>query len=315
LKLIAADPKTNGAVYMDTGVERIGAISLKALGTGTRKAIASGLGKKATVTLRTVTLAAGPAYAIHVQPKQRTGTNESDEYILLRDQVEYVIVYVAPTVAWSKYAPMFAQSAKSFRFLASPNLSKIVLQGAQIGRGYKLASYPGGTSFIGETTLDLCAGTYPSENLRTGRLQVAYKHPADSVDISNEVVTYISGGAQQALKEVSKVARQCSSKTVVQKRGTVTTTFRTTPVTDPRLPHGTVAVKLVIHATNGKKHVTQTGIAIYQVKGNTLSGVYTFATKGTTFADVQRIAFHAAEQSAKNLGGGQKKSGGTGFTA
>ena len=50
------------------------------------------------------------------------------------------------------------------------------------------------------------------------------------------------------------------------------------------------------------------------MKDNTLSGVYTFATKGTTFADVQRVAFHAAEQSAKNLGIGKKKSS-TGFTA
>ena len=226
-----------------------------------------------------------------------------------------MIVYVAPTASWKKYAPIFDQSAKSFRFLAGPNLNKFVLQGSQIAHGYKLAAYPGGSSFIGETTLDLCGGSYPSENLRTGRLQVSYAHPKKTVDISNEVVTYVSGGAQQALAEVSKVAHTCSTKSVIQKRGVVTTTFHATPVHDPKLPHSTVAVKLVIKQTDGKKHVTQTGIAIYQVKGNTLSGVYTFATKGTSFADVQRVAFHAAEQSAKNLGVGKKKSGGTGFTA
>ena len=110
-----------------------------------------------------------------------------------------MLVYVAPTASWKKYAPIFDQSAKSFRFLAGPNLSKIVLQGAQIAHGYKVAAYPGGSSFIGETTLDLCAGSYPSENLRTGRLQVSYNHPTKTVDISNEVVTYVSGGAQQAL--------------------------------------------------------------------------------------------------------------------
>ncbi len=315
LKLIATDPKTNGAVYMDTGAERIGAISLDALGKGTNAAIKNGLGKQAIVTLRKVTLQAGPAYVVHVTPRSVSGTNESDEYIILHDQVEYVIVYVAPTASWKKYAPIFDQSAKSFRFLAGPNLSKFVLQGSQIAHGYKLAAYPGGSSFIGETTLDLCGGSYPSENLRTGRLQVSYAHPKKTVDISNEVVTYVSGGAQQALAEVSKVAHTCSTKSVIQKRGVVTTTFHATPVHDPKLPHSTVAVKLVIEQTNGKKHVTQTGIAIYQVKGNTLSGVYTFATKGTSFADVQRVAFHAAEQSAKNLGVGKKKSGGTGFTA
>ena len=35
LKLIAADPATKGAVYMDTGAERIGPISLDTLGKGT----------------------------------------------------------------------------------------------------------------------------------------------------------------------------------------------------------------------------------------------------------------------------------------
>jgi hypothetical protein len=315
LKLIATDPKSNGSVYMDTGAERIGAISLDALGKGTGTAIKKGLGKKAIVTYRKVALQAGPAYVVHVMPRSVTGTNESDEYILLRDQVEYVIVYVAPTASWARYAPTFDQSAKSFRFLAGPNLGKLVLQGSQIASGYSVAAYPGGTSFIGETTLDLCGGSYPSETLRTGRLQVSYKHPAKTVDISNEVVTYASGGAQQALSEVSKVARTCATKAVVQKRGAVTTTFQATPVHDPRLPGNAVAVKLVIKQTAGKKHVTQTGIAIYQVKGDTLSGVYTFATKGTTFAQVQRVAFHAAEQSAKNLGVGKKKTGGAGFTA
>ncbi len=63
-------------------------------------------------------------------------------------------------------------------------------------------------------------------------------------------------------------------------------------------------MKLQITATDGKKKVSQTGVAVYQVRGNTLSGVYTFVGKGTTFADAQRIAFHAAEQSARNLGGG-----------
>jgi len=65
-----------------------------------------------------------------------------------------------------------------------------------------------------------------------------------------------------------------------------------------------VVVKLQITASDGRKKVTQTGVAVYQVRGNTLSGVYTFVGKGTTFAEAQRIALHAAEQSMRNLGGG-----------
>jgi hypothetical protein len=317
LKLIAADPTTQGRVYMDTGAERVGAISLAALAGATKSAIGRGLGKSATVTAKKVKLPAGPAYVIHVAATKKTGTNESDEYLILHDQVEYVIVYVAPSTSWSKYAPTFARSVSMFRFLSGPNLNGIVLSGAQIGKGYRLAPYPNGSSFIGETTLDLCAGTYPSENLRTGRLQVSYKHPARNVDISNEVVTYADGGAQQALSEVTKVARSCAARTVTARRGPITTTFRATAMRDPKLPAGAVAVKLVIKATDGKKHLTQTGIAIYQVKGNTLSGVYTFVAKGTTFADAERVAFHAAEQSAQNLGGARpkKSSNGSKFTA
>ena len=59
-------------------------------------------------------------------------------------------------------------------------------------------------------------------------------------------------------------------------------------------------------------------VAIYQIKGDTLSGVYAFVGKKSSFAQAQRVAFHAAEQSIKNLGGGGGSSGGgsgTGFTA
>jgi hypothetical protein len=86
--------------------------------------------------------------------------------------------------------------------------------------------------------------------------------------------------------------------------------YTVAPLKDPKLPAGTVAVKLTITVSKGSRHQQQTGVAIYQVKGDTLSGVYAFVGKGTTYADAQRIAFHAAEQSAKSLGGGS-----TGFTA
>ena len=117
----------------------------------------------------------------------------------MKDQVEYVIVFVAPHTTWKKHEPLFTSSARSFRFLpvAQPE------QGHPLGlagrEGYKLTSFPFGTSFIGEPTLDLCAAMYPSEGLRVGRLQVRYTPKGSGVDVSNEVVRYTSGGAQQAL--------------------------------------------------------------------------------------------------------------------
>jgi hypothetical protein len=302
LKLIAADPGSNGSAYMDTGVARVGNIPLAAIASATVKALKQTLGKGGSVTSKKVSLDAGPAYVLHLARKG--SPNETDEYLFIRDQVEYVLVFVATSKTWSTYEPLFTRSAQSFHLTPGPDLSKIVLKGSQVGSGYKLTTFPFGNSFIGEPTLDLCGGSYSSETLRTGRLQVRYTHPGKAVAVSNEVVTYAGAGAQQALAEVTSVAGSCARKPVVLHSGTVTETYRVVPLADPKLPAGSVAVRLEITATDGKKKVSQTGVAVYQVRGNTLSGVYAFVGKGTTFADAQRIAFHAAEQSMHNLGGG-----------
>jgi len=302
LKLIAADPASNGSAYMDTGVARVGNVPLSTITAATVRALKQTLGKGGSVTSKKVQLGAGPAYLLHLERKG--SPNQTDEYLFLRDQVEYVIVFVATSKSWSKYAPLFAASAQSFRLTPGPNLSRVVLSGSQVGNGYKLSNFPFGNSFIGEPTLDLCGGSYASETLRTGRLQVRYTHPGHAVAVSNEVVTYAGAGAQQALAEVTSVAKSCARKPVVLRSGTVSETYKVSPLNDPKLPEGAVVVKLEITASDGKKKVKQTGVAVYQIRGNTLSGVYAFVGKGTTFADAQRIAFHAAEQSTHNLGGG-----------
>src|SRR5262249_37172160 len=156
------------------------------------------------------------------------------------------------------YQPLFAKSAQSFRLVPGPNLSKIVLKGSQVGAGYKLTMFPFGNSFIGEPTLDLCGAAYSSETLRTGRLQVRYTRPGKSVAVSTEVVTYAGAGAQQALEEVASVAKACAHKPVVLTSGSLTETYKVSPLTDPKLPAGSVVVKLEITATDGKKKVTQT---------------------------------------------------------
>ena len=53
-------------------------------------------------------------------------------------------------------------------------LDRVVLAAADVGPGYRRSVIPGGRLVQGETTLDFCSLTYPSESLRTGRLQVAF---------------------------------------------------------------------------------------------------------------------------------------------
>ena len=300
LKLVAADPAGAGRVYMNVGAARIGPLSLKQVAGATASALKKTLGKTGTVQVTQMTLAAGPAWRLHLAKKG--SPNETDEYLLVKDQIEYVLVYVAPEAQWKNRAASFASSAKSFHLVPAPDLSHVVLSQKQVGPGYKVGNFPFGSSFIGEPTLDLCAASYPSETQRTARLQVRYSHKGGGVDVSNEVVRYASGGAAQALKEVGAVAQACAAKSAVITNGTLKETYSVSPLQDPKLPAGAVVVKLTITVSKGKQHQTQTGVAIYQIMGDTLSGIYAFVGKGTTFAETEKIAFHAAEESAKNLG-------------
>jgi hypothetical protein len=315
LRLAAIDPAAKGNVYMDAGAVRVGSVSGTEVVAETIAALKKSLGKKVSAVSTPVQLAAGAGYRLHLAEKG--APNVTDEFLFVHDQVEYGIIYVAPRTAWSKYGPIFAASARTFRLLPSPDLSHVVLAGAQVGSGYKLEAYPFGNSIIGEATLDLCGASYPSEILRTGRLQVRYAHTGNSLTVSNEVVTYVPGGAKEALKEVNEVATVCAKKPAVLKQAGVTETYKVSFLKDPRVPAGAVAVRIEIEVSKGKKHTTQTGVAVYQIKGNTLSGLYTFVAKGTTFADAEQVGFHAAEQSARNLGGKpHKKATGSGvFTA
>ena len=91
---------------------------------------------------------------------------------------------------------------------------KISLAPGQVGSGYVLSQIPGGQLVAGETTLDFCSGTYPSESLRTARYQVSYEKKGNSFRASNEVVAYKAGGAKQALGEVTRAVSACKQGTV-----------------------------------------------------------------------------------------------------
>ena len=88
------------------------------------------------------------------------------------------------------------------RRATNPILNRLVLKGPQVGAGYKLVQRPDGHGARGYVTLDMCGFVFPSENLRTDRLQVNYKRAGTAVELSNEVVSYRPGGAAQSLQEI-----------------------------------------------------------------------------------------------------------------
>jgi hypothetical protein len=182
---------------------------------------------------------------------------------------------------------------------ATPDVARLVLQPAQVGKGYVMLARADGKGVKGQVTMNLCGTAYPSERLRTTRLQSNYLKARSTLGISNEVVTYRSGGAAQAMREAIQHAETCPRRPIDSGvKGLPKLTFRISRISDPRLLKGYLAVRIDVSGTVNGKHVAQTSYAVYQRLGNVLSGVYSF---GTSTAGQRELCLHAAEQSARNL--------------
>ena len=149
---------------------------------------------------------------------------------------------------------------------------------------------------LGEEILDLCGSSFASENLRTARLQVNYVRRGKT-GVSNEVVSYRPGGARQANREVTDAAAHCPTSPVSSPGGKIT--WRLHRITDRRLLPGYLAVRAHFSAEVNGKQRQWDAIGVYQFENNVFSGVYTNGVG--SIAAQQRIALHAAEQSAANL--------------
>src|SRR6185312_7565678 len=83
-----------------------------------------------------------------------------------------------------------------------PNVTKMLLTAGQVGPGYVVLQRQDGLGVKNTGPMDLCRRTgYPSEKLRTARLQVNYLERGTTLGLSNEVVAYKAGGAAQAMAE------------------------------------------------------------------------------------------------------------------
>ena len=190
---------------------------------------------------------------------------------------------------------------------SAPDLRTMILKPSQVGKGYRLFARKDGFGVKSAPTLDLCGRSgYTSEKLRADRLQVNYLKQNTALGLSNEVVTYKTGGAKKALSEVFVHAMTCPRTPVVTgEPGVGPLRFTITPLHDSKLLAGYVAVRVraVGKLTNGK-HVDQTSYAVYQRRGDVLSGVYSF---GPNTPEQLKFALHAAEQSAAMLRTAVKK--------
>lgn len=192
---------------------------------------------------------------------------------------------------------------------SSPNLTKLVLTPSQVGGGYVLRPRIDGFGVKSNVTLDLCGRSgYPSEKLRVARLQVDYVKQGAKVGLSNEVVAYKRGGAAQAMREVIKHARTCPRTPIKAEADLPKLRFTMTLLKAKGLLKGYLYVRVRVQGIVKHKKVDQTSYAVYQRRGDVLSGTYSF---GANSRAQQQFALHAAQQSALNLLRGKSLGGPT----
>jgi hypothetical protein len=190
-----------------------------------------------------------------------------------------------------------------------PDVAKMVLTPAQVGDGYVLVQRRDGVGVTNTVTMNLCGNAgYPSEKLRTARLQVDYLKRNATIGLSNEVVAYKKGGAAQAIREAAQHASSCPRTPIATDPTLPPLRFSFTRIKAANLLKGYLALKIRVTGTVKGKKVDETSYAVYQRVGDVLSGTYSF---GPDTSGQLRFVLHAARQSAENLRLGKAVSGPT----
>ncbi len=155
---------------------------------------------------------------------------------------------------------------------SSSVLARLGLQQSDVISTVTVGLIDGGDEVTGETTLDLCNGTFPSEALRVGRYQVVGVDAAGNDLLSTEAVQYQSAAATtQAFSEIKAVAASCSSAP----SGTppVSTTLGPKPDGSWATTPGVDRLAYTVTSTTADGQ-TQTSIVVYLRHGDLLMGVY-----------------------------------------
>jgi hypothetical protein len=192
----------------------------------------------------------------------------------------------------------FAPAVSSASSRGDSNFAKLVLRPAQIGPGFRLKERPDSYKVRGYVTLDVCGFRFPSEKLRTRRIQVDYARRG-KVELSNEVVKYRRGGASQALREVAWAADHCPREAVPSPvAGVPPLTYRVRVLAagGPR-SHPYVYLLVKVSGKVKGKTRSESAYAFYQIRHDVLSAVY--VQGGTPSA--LRLASNAVAASANNL--------------
>ena len=153
-------------------------------------------------------------------------------------------------------------------------LGGLVVHQADVGSQRTVVLYPNGNR-TSEATLDLCNGTFPSERLRTARLQVVTLDAAGNAGLSTEGVLYRNpAAAAEAMTELRVVRAKCPHRAVKSpvKEPTAETVFNAAP--DTTWPHTPTVDRQAYSFVTKAGGQSLPSTAVYLRRGRVLLGLY-----------------------------------------
>jgi hypothetical protein len=126
-------------------------------------------------------------------------------------------------------------------------------------------------------TLDLCNGTYPSENLRVARRQVVLVDEVGAARLSTEAVLYGKpADGVRAFQDLRSVVAHCPSNPVKSPVGEATTTTKFRAAPDSAWPHTPTVDRLAFDfdSTEVGSTTPSRSMAIYLRRGRALLALY-----------------------------------------
>jgi hypothetical protein len=159
---------------------------------------------------------------------------------------------------------------------AASVLPSVVLQQTDAARGNTVQLLPRGDRVVGQATLDLCNGTFPSEAHRTARLQDALVDAQGNEVLSTEAVLYASPSfTTQGFAELRSVVSKCPGSPVRSPVGEPTVTTRFGPAPDGSWAQTpTVERQAYSFTTTDQAGRSAPGLAVYLRRGRALVGIY-----------------------------------------
>jgi hypothetical protein len=156
-----------------------------------------------------------------------------------------------------------------------------------------------GTS-VDDATLDWCGRSYPSDQLRSGRVQVEYN--GSDLFVSNEFVKYNTGGAATAYTEIQAAVQSCQPSFQVSGQTTdqIQVAAHSASLVDDQL---------TVTAFEEGSIPLWTAV-VYQFDGNYFSGVYVSGgSRATVLQGAEQLGSEAATH-LKEAAAGKPGTGG-----